>query len=301
MGVIRQRRTTQLQSVGVSRIQTGEADAAMAIANAADNLTGIVTRQMQKVAQEKGIDYAEAVAAENLRAFDENGEPIALRVPSGFGTEGARVYREVINRKYARLVDEDMRLAGAEYAVKYPDPQQFTDQFSNYIANYADGAEGRYKVQAEEAGTAQLTSFVTNLKASQQRGATDSAASESLLQAYNALDALNKVHKLGIITEENETIAKELAIAADTAITKATNNLTDFRARAQATEKPKPEPTKPEAPKPEPQRTEPVDTAPKRQPEEPAKPEVSSPVTPKPQKKKEKKPVETSNGQLPQE
>jgi DNA-directed RNA polymerase subunit F len=94
--------------------------------------------------------------------------------------------------------------------------------------------------------------------------------------------------------------------AADTAITTATNNLTDFRARAQAAEKPKPEPTKPEptkpeAPKPEPQRTEPVDTAPKRQPEEPAKPEVSSPVTPKPQKKKEKKPVETSNGQLPQE
>jgi chromosome segregation ATPase len=89
--------------------------------------------------------------------------------------------------------------------------------------------------------------------------------------------------------------------AADTAITTATNNLTDFRARAQEAEKPKPEPTKPEAPKPEPQRTEPVDTAPKRQPEEPAKPEVSSPVTPKPQRKKEKKPVEISNGQLPQE
>jgi hypothetical protein len=94
--------------------------------------------------------------------------------------------------------------------------------------------------------------------------------------------------------------------AADTAITTAQNNLTDFRARAQAAEKPKPEPTKPEptkpeAPKPEPQRTEPVDTKPKRQPEEPAKPEVSSYVAPKPEKKKEKKPVETSNGQLPQE
>jgi hypothetical protein len=89
--------------------------------------------------------------------------------------------------------------------------------------------------------------------------------------------------------------------AADPAITTAQNNLTDFRARAQAAEKPKPEPTKPEAPKPEPQRTEPVDTKPKRQPEEPAKPEVSSYVAPKPEKKKEKKPVETSNGQLPQE
>jgi len=89
--------------------------------------------------------------------------------------------------------------------------------------------------------------------------------------------------------------------AADTAITTATNNLTDFRARAQAAEKPKPEPTKPEAPKPEAPKPEPVDTKPKSQPEEPAKPEVSSPVTPKPEKKKEKKPVETSNGQLPQE
>jgi len=57
--------------------------------------------------------------------------------------------------------------------------------------------------------------------------------------------------------------------AADTAITTAQNNLTDFRARAQAAEKPKPEPTKPEAPKPEPQRTEPVDTKPTPQPETP--------------------------------
>jgi len=59
----------------------------------------------------------------------------------------------------------------------------------------------------------------------------------------------------------------------------------------------------PEAPKPQqqPQRTEPVDTKPQQKPEEPAKPEVPSPVTPKPEKKKEKKPVQTSNGQLPQE
>ena len=83
------------------------------------------------------------------------------------------------------------------------------------------------------------------------------------------------------------------------AVQQAQTSIADIRAKAaQAREKTKPQP---EAPKPEPQRSEPVDTAPKRQPEEPAKPEVSLPVTPKPEKKKEKKPVETSNGQLPQE
>jgi hypothetical protein len=90
--------------------------------------------------------------------------------------------------------------------------------------------------------------------------------------------------------------------AADTAISTAHTTLADIRARAtQAAEKSKPQP-QPEAPKPQqPQRTEPVDTKPQQKPEEPAKPEVPSPVTPKPEKKKEKKPVETSNGQLPQE
>jgi hypothetical protein len=85
------------------------------------------------------------------------------------------------------------------------------------------------------------------------------------------------------------------------AVQQAQTSIADIRAKAaQAREKTKPQP---EAPKPQqqPQRTEPVDTKPQQKPEEPAKPEVPSPVTPKPEKRKEKKPVETSNGQLPQE
>jgi hypothetical protein len=85
------------------------------------------------------------------------------------------------------------------------------------------------------------------------------------------------------------------------AVQQAQTSIADIQAKAaQAREKTKPQP---EAPKPQqqPQRTEPVDTKPQQKPEEPAKPEVPSPVTPKPEKKKEKKPVETSNGQLPQE
>ena len=85
------------------------------------------------------------------------------------------------------------------------------------------------------------------------------------------------------------------------AVQQAQTSIADIRAKAaQAREKTKPQP---EAPKPQqqPQRTEPVDTKPQQKPEEPVKPEVPSPVTPKPEKKKEKKPVQTSNGQLPQE
>jgi hypothetical protein len=71
------------------------------------------------------------------------------------------------------------------------------------------------------------------------------------------------------------------------AVQQAQTSIADIQAKAaQAREKTKPQP---EAPKPQ------------QQPEEPAKLEVPSPVTPKPEKKKEKKPVETSNGQLPQE
>ena len=232
MGVIKQKRTTQLQNVGVSRINTGEADAAIAIAKAADNLSGIVTRQMQKVAQEKGINYAEAVTSENLRAFDAEGNPVALKVPNGFGTEGARVYREIINRKYARQVDNDMRLAGSEYASKYPEPQEFSDQFSNYIANYSEGAEGRYKVQAEQAGTAQLTSYLSNLKIEKQKQVTKNANNESILQAYQALDNLNNIYKLGIVSKENKEIAEQLTDAAETAINNSyllTNDITQYR------------------------------------------------------------------------
>ena len=85
------------------------------------------------------------------------------------------------------------------------------------------------------------------------------------------------------------------------AVQQAQTSIADIQAKAaQAREKTKPQP---EAPKPQqqPQRTEPVDTKPQQKPEEPAKLEVPSPVTPKPEKKTEQKPVETSNGQLPQE
>jgi len=89
-------------------------------------------------------------------------------------------------------------------------------------------------------------------------------------------------------------------VAAQT-VQQAQTSIADIRAKAaQAREKTKPQP---EAPKPQqqPQRTEPVDTKPQQKREEPVNPEVPSPVTPKPEKKKEKKPVQTSNGQLPQE
>jgi len=81
--------------------------------------------------------------------------------------------------------------------------------------------------------------------------------------------------------------------AAAQAVSNVQKSIADIQARAaQAREK-----TKPEAPKPEPQRTEPVDTKPTSQPQVKQEP---VPV-PKPEEKKKKKPVETPNGELPQE
>ena len=131
-------------------------------------------------------------------------------------------------------------------------------------------------------------------KDAQKKLATNSDGSKRHLQ-YQAQARAN-----------NPDLDAEITYA-DNRVATTQKSIADIQARAaQAREKTKPEPTKPqqpEAPKPQqqPQRTEPVDTKPQQKPEEPAKPEVPSPVTPKPEKKKEKKPVETSNGQLPQE
>jgi len=232
MGVIRQRRTVQLQNAGISRISTGAAEAQNAIAKAADNLTSIAADNMKRVAREKGIDYAEAVAAENLRAFDENGEPVALTVPQNFGTEAASVYREVIKRRYARQVDEDMREAGAQFAQKYKGSQEFSDQFSNYIASYTDGAQGRFAEQARAAGTAQLTSFLTYKKAEEQKAAVQLAKDESLMQAYNSLDNLAKIYQTSSFSEENIAIMRELEANAEISVAnhfRLTGNISENR------------------------------------------------------------------------
>ena len=82
------------------------------------------------------------------------------------------------------------------------------------------------------------------------------------------------------------------------------DTLSQKAAQARTAQERKPEP-KPESKPTQPQRTEPVDTKPQQKPKEPAKPEQPTlqpqPETPEQKKKKEKKSVETSNGQLPQE
>ena len=153
----------------------------------------------------------------------------------------------------------------------------------------------RFDVNAPEEGEGTLSSFRKRIadiekerEEAQKELETNSDGTKSYLQ-----------HQAQKRKNNRDLDARLTAI--DAAETNARNDLADFRAKAaQAREKTKPQP---EAPKPQqqPQRTEPVDTKPQQKPEEPAKPEFPSPVTPKPEKKKEKKPVETSNGQLPQE
>jgi len=196
-----------------------------------------------------------------------------------------------------------------------------SDNFARDFADY----------EAQDASLKQLKSFDQFQQDAQSSGAQSET---SVAQAQKALDDAEREQadasvirfpngkpvprKNQYYLPNNRDAAQQHAArqeVAAQAVQQAHTTLADVQARAvQAREKTKPQPeapkpqqqpqrTEPEAPKPQqqPQRTEPVDTKPQQKPEEPAKPEVPSPVIPKPEKKKEKKPVQTSNGQLPQE
>ena len=97
MAVIRQRQQVFSKPIGVTRMDTGEADLWKTVKAGADQLTSIAFREGQTIAEETGREAGLALEVDQITGINpETGKREPISAPTGFGSIANRAYKKVV-------------------------------------------------------------------------------------------------------------------------------------------------------------------------------------------------------------
>ena len=166
MAVIRQRQQVFSKPIGVTRMDTGEADLWRTVKAGADELTSVAFKEGARIAEETATKQGNDLALSAITTIDPvTGEPEAFSQVEGQGSIAAAAFRRVVDARYMDNVDNNIRTKAAEYALKYESPAAYEEQMSKYIADVVEqtGVEGKYANIIMDKGTEYLKSTKINL------------------------------------------------------------------------------------------------------------------------------------------
>lgn len=192
MPVIRRQSQVFNRPIGVVRVDSGEQQTWEKVAGIADSITQYAFGELEKNAKETGRDLAMAVNQSNLTTINpETGQPEAFKVPEGLGRVGAEVYNSIIEKRFQNSIDQEIKGKSAEFALKFPDPEQYGTEFAQYIGSMTKYAQGSAKGYIEAAGASYLQSTKLNLTAKAQERHLQTLGAESLNSAEEQIKLIN--------------------------------------------------------------------------------------------------------------
>ena len=191
MAVIRQRQQVFSKPIGVTRMDTGEADLWKTVKAGADQLTSIAFREGQTIAEETGREAGlGAPMNEVLGVNPESGKVEPVSAPQGFGSIARRAYEKVVDARFMDEADSRLRLKAKELASKYKrSPTEFANQMSSFIAESAEKtADGKYKNIILDNGKKYLSDMHINLM---DQARSRARVREAELGNYNLLEGVS--------------------------------------------------------------------------------------------------------------
>ena len=196
MAVIRQRQQVFSKPIGVTRMDTGEADLWKTVKAGADQLTSIAFREGQTIAEETGREAGLALEVDQITGINpETGKREPVGAPTGFGSIANRAYKKVVDARFMDDAQNRLRLKAQELGSKYKrSPAEFAKQMSNFVASTAEEtADGKFKSTIIEAGERYLSEMQINLIDQQRKRAR---GRETELGNYNLLKNSEEVNDL---------------------------------------------------------------------------------------------------------
>ena len=191
MAVIRQRQQVFSKPIGVTRMDTGEADLWRTVKAGADQLTSIAFREGQTIAEETGREAGlGAPMNEVLGVNPESGKVEPVSAPQGFGSIARRAYEKVVDARFMDEADSRLRLKAKELASKYKrSPTEFANQMSSFIAESAEKtADGKYRNIILDNGKKYLSDMQINLM---DQARSRARVREAELGNYNLLEGVS--------------------------------------------------------------------------------------------------------------
>ena len=173
MAVIKEKRQFRTTPIGVVSSDRGTDRLYNSISAAADNVLGMAYKEGVRLAEKRGIETAQSMDEIKIRAIDPTtGKPEAMTfAPKSFGTVARDAYDRVINDRFRSSIENDIKIKGAEFSLKYENDPKSVEKYSlamsEYVSEMSKNASGIYKPFIEETGKFYLAS--TKLKLTEKR------------------------------------------------------------------------------------------------------------------------------------
>ena len=211
MAVIRQRQQVFSKPIGVTRMDTGEAELWKTVKAGADQLTSIAFREGQTIAEETGREAGlNAPMNEVLGLNPESGKVEPVSAPQGFGSIARRAYEKVVDARFMDDAQDRLKLKAKELGSKYSrNPEEFSKQMSSFIAETADKtAEGKYRSTIIESGQKFLSDMQINLIDQQRSRARARETDFANFRAFQYGERIGEIAASGDFEEASKEAAK---------------------------------------------------------------------------------------------
>ena len=211
MAVIRQRQQVFSKPIGVTRMDTGEAELWKTVKAGADQLTSIAFREGQTIAEETGREAALDLDISKINGVNpETGMSEPLSAPQGFGSIARRAYEKVVDARFMDDAQDRLKLKAKELGSKYSrNPEEFSKQMSSFIAETADKtAEGKYRSTIIESGQKFLSDMQINLIDQQRSRARARETDFANFRAFQYGERIGEIAASGDFEEASKEAAK---------------------------------------------------------------------------------------------
>ena len=180
MAVVRQTQRVFNKPIGVTRMNTGEAELWQTVSNAASTINNIAMDYEKTVGVAKAQEAALGVARNDVISIDPStGKPVALRVAEQYGSIRARAFTDIINRRFEESISNEITTKGIDFANKYPSSAVFNEEMSRYIQDLVDSSNGMSSEFIQETGTVYISKATKTLQSAERAAATSAAKNAS--------------------------------------------------------------------------------------------------------------------------
>ena len=214
MAVVRQTQRVFNKPIGVTRMNTGEAELWQTVSNAASTINNIAMDYEKTIGVSQAQEAALGVARDDVISIDPStGKPVALKIAEQYGSIRSRAFTDIINRRFQESISNEITTKGIDYATKYPSSSAFNQEMSRYVQDLVDSSNGMYSEFIQETGTVYIAKATKTLQSAERTAAKKSVTRAADFSKQSLIRKAKEHSAAGGDPTVSEQIFKEAAAA----------------------------------------------------------------------------------------
>jgi len=214
MPVVRQTQRVFNKPIGVTRMNTGEAELWQTVSNAASTINNIAMDYEKTIGVSQAQEAALGVARDDVISIDPStGKPVALKIAEQYGSIRSRAFTDIINRRFQESISNEITTKGIDYATKYPSSSAFNQEMSRYVQDLVDSSDGMYSEFIQETGTVYIAKATKTLQSAERTAAKKSATRAADFSKQSLIRKAKEHSAAGGDPTVSEQIFREAAAA----------------------------------------------------------------------------------------